>query len=120
MAEKDKLYEAARFCSGDDLRIMFVGEGACGEALLREDICGPSVEDAYGADAARLQVSVPGDVKVELERALLEVFGAQSLREFAAEERNDVLDLMDLCDREGISYAFTSVDSGGEGVLRPA
>ena len=120
MAEKGKLYEVARFSSGDDLRIMFVGEGACGEAVLREDICGPSVEDAYGADAARLQVSVPGDATGELERALLEVFGARGLREFAAEERNDVLDLMDLCDREGIAYTFTSVDSGGEGVLRPA
>ncbi|WP_322153631.1 hypothetical protein [Paratractidigestivibacter sp.] len=120
MAEAGKLYEVARFAAGDDLRIMFVGEGSRGEAVLREDICGPSVVDAYDADAARLQVVINASQVYVLERALREVFGTASLEAFAADEENDILDLMDLCDREGIAYAYAFVDSGGDAGLRPA
>ena len=120
MAEPGKLDRVAIFRCGDDLRVMFVGEGARGEAILREDICGPSVVDAYGADAARLQVSIPDGRSEALARALREVFNAGCLREFAANEKNDILDLMDLCDREGLPYEFLSLDTEGLAAMRPS
>ena len=120
MAESGMLDKVASFRNGEDLRVMYVGEGASGEAILREDLCGPSVVDAYGADAARLQVNILGDWGATLKRGLIEVFGAKDLREFAADEKNDILDLMDLCDREGLRYQYFSLDSGGVAGMRPA
>lgn len=120
MAEPGKLDRVASFRCGDDLRVMFVGEGPRGESILREDICGPSVVDAYGADAARLQVSIPDGRTEAFCRALREVFNARGLREFASDEKNDILDLMDLCDREGYRYEYVSLDTEGVASMRPA
>ena len=118
MTKADMLREVARFRNGEDLRVMFVGEGD-GETILREDIYGPSVVDAYDVDAVRLQVSINAPQAEGLGRALCEVFGASSLEGFAADEKNDILDLMDLCDREGVAYAYTCMDSEGLAGLRP-
>ena len=49
-----------------------------------------------------------------------ELFGARSLAEFARDEGNDILDLMDLCDREGIPYDFGFIDSNEDAALRRA
>ena len=111
MAESGMLDKVASFRNGEDLRVMYVGEGASGEALLREDLCGPSVVDAYGADAARLQVNILGDWGATLKRGRIEVFGAKDLREFAADEKNDILDLMDFCDRNGVAYTKMTLDA---------
>lgn len=117
------LVEAARFEAAGDLRVMSVGGEAAGEQahalVLQEDISGPSVLVGHGAEAARLKISVAPSGRVKLIRAVAELFGAQSLMELAAREEIDILDVMDLCDREQIPYEFLCVDSNEDAALRP-
>jgi len=87
--------------------------------VLQEDISGPSVLVGHGAEAARLKISVAPSGRVKLIRAVAELFGAQSLMELAAREEIDILDVMDLCDREQIPYEFSCVDSNENAALRP-
>jgi len=117
------MVEAARFEAAGDLRVMSVGGEAAGEQdhalVLQEDISGPSVLVGHGAEAARLKISVAPSGRVKLIRAVAELFGAQSLMELAAREEIDILDVMDLCDREQIPYEFSCVDSNENAALRP-
>lgn len=117
------MVEAARFEAAGDLRVMSVGGEAAGEQahalVLQEDISGPSVLVGHGAEAARLKISVAPSGRVKLIRAVAELFGAQSLMELAAREEIDILDVMDLCDREQIPYEFSCVDSNEDAALRP-
>ena len=118
------LVEAARFEAAGDLRVMSVGGEAAGEQVcalvLQEDISGPSVLVGHGAEAARLKMSVAPSGRVKLIRAVAELFGARSLTELAAREDIDILDVMDLCDREQIPYEFSCIDSNEDAALRPA
>ena len=43
-----------------------------------------------------------------------------SLWSYLSSERYDIVDLMDLCDRRGIPYEFSSSGSGGDCQFRPA
>ena len=117
------MVEAARFEAAGDLRVMSVGGEAAGEdacaLVLQEDISGPSVLVGHGAEAARLKISVAPSGRVKLIRAVAELFGAQSLMELAAREEIDILDVMDLCNRERIPYEFSCVDSNEDAALRP-
>ena len=58
--------------------------------------------------------------RVKLIRAVAELFGEGSLTGLAAREDLDILDVMDLCDREQIPYEFSCVDSNEDAALRPA
>ena len=117
------MVEAARFEAAGDLRVMSVGGEAAGEQahalVLQEDISGPSVLVGHSAEAARLKISVAPSGRVKLIRAVAELFGARSLMELAGREEIDILDVMDLCDREQIPYEFSCVDSNEDAALRP-
>ena len=116
----EELTVAARFESAGDVRKMSVGGAPGAPLVLREEIEGASVRVAHGADRARLDVRVPASCTGRLLAALGELFGARSLAEFARDEGNDILDLMDLCDREGIPYDFGFIDSNEDAALRRA
>ena len=111
--------EVARFECAGDVRVMRLGEED-GRVVVREDLSGPSVLVAYGDERRTLLVSLEEGAAA----ALLEAIGARdeasSLRGYLADESHDIVDLMDLCDRAGIRYSFTSLGSEGEVAYRPA
>ena len=101
----------AQFESAGDVRRMFVAtEGE--KFVVREELSGPSVLVAYGKERKTLC------------SALLATVGflgsGDSLWDYLASERYDIVDLMDLCDQRGIPYEFSSIGSGGDCQLRPA
>lgn len=89
------MVEVARFENAGDLRAMLVGERADGALVLEEDLKGPSVVVAYECEHVLLRVTTRGMARADLE-------------EFARDEANDILDLMDILDERGVSYEFTS------------
>ena len=111
--------EVARFECAGDVRVMRLGEQD-GRVVVREDLSGPSVLVAYGDEHRSLRVCL-GETELPV---LLEAIGARgegsSLREYLADESHDIVDLMDLCDRLGVPYSFTSLGSEGDAVYRPA
>ena len=119
----NNLVEAARFEAAGDLRVMSVGGEAAGEQacalVLQEDISGPSVLVGHGAEAARLKIVVAPSWRVKLIRSIAELFDTKSLTELAAREDLDILDVLDLCDREQIPYEFSCIDSNEDAALRP-
>ncbi len=101
-----KTIEVARFECAGDARVMLVGERADGALVLEEDLRGPSVIVAYGCGRVVLRVAVRYASRAELE-------------EFARNEDNDILDLMDVLDRRGAAYEFTCEDLDNTAAMRP-
>lgn len=99
--------EVARFESAGDIRVMRVGERADGALVLEEELWGPSVGLVYGCDHVLLRVAARG-----MDRDVL--------AEFARDEANDILDLMDSLDDEGTTYEFMSELFGNVVAFRPA
>ena len=110
--------EVARFVCGEDVRSMLIGTDDEGNVMVREDISGPSALVAYGQNARSLRVRFDASQVEGLLAAVGASVAATSLCEYVADENRDVLDLMDLCDREGIVYQFTSMEPTGMASLR--
>ena len=110
--------EVARFECGGDVRRVFVGQ-AGSSVVVREELEGPLVEASYGEEHHSLRVALPADT---LSALLSEVGfeGEGGLWGYLPGGSCGVLDLMDLCDRCGVSYAFASMGSGGDLQFRPA
>lgn len=103
-------------CAGDVRRRYVSQVGEC--ILIREELRGPSVELAYGEDRRSLRVLVCAAALSQL-LAKVGFAGEGGLWDCLTDERRDVLDLMDLCDQQGVPYSFTSVGSGGDLQFRP-
>ena len=109
----------AQFESAGDERRMFVAtEGE--KFVVREELSGPSVLVAYGKERKTLCVSLEADAVSALIATVGFLGSGDSLWDYLASERHDIVDLMDLCDQRGIPYEFSSVGSGGDCQLRPA
>ena len=119
--------EVARFESAGDVRVMRVGSQESGAVLLEEIVAGKSCFIAYGESShtARMIFDVAA---LEGLAAMLGRPGgdaAAALTEFASGEENTLVDLMDLCDERGVSYAYMgvgeylghSLPAGGVGTL---
>ena len=111
--------EVARFEHAGDVRRMFVGSQD-EKIVVREELTGPSVLVAYGEERKTLRVSLEADAVSALLAAIGFVGSDDSLWDYLAGERHDIVDLMDLCDQRGIPYEFSSGGSGGDCQLRPA
>ena len=111
--------EVARFEHAGDVRSMFVGSQD-EKIVVREELEGPSVLVAYGEERKTLRVSLGADAVSALLAAIGFVGSDDSLWDYLASERHDIVDLMDLCDQRGIPYEFSSSGSGGDCQLRPA
>ena len=108
--------EVARFESAGDVRTVSLVESADGALEVRERREGPSALIAYGEGARSLcALFSPGAAS-----RLPGLMGGTALVEYLADEKNDLVDLMDLCDAQGVTYAFASVGSRGGTELRPA
>ena len=87
------LTEVACFECAGDVRAMSVGRLPSGELVLEELLEGPSALLAHGAEKVALYVASEG-------------IGEEELAEFARDENNDMLDLMDSMDKKGVPYRF--------------
>ena len=96
--------EVGRFESVGDVRQVFVGRDAQG-TRVRQEVRGPSSEVAFGEEAHTLRIALEADQAARLERCLVAFGGIEG---FLRSEERDLIDLMDLCDREGVAYAFWS------------
>ena len=87
------LTEVACFECAGDVRAMSVGRLPSGELVLEELLEGPSTLLAHGAEKVALYVASEG-------------IGEEELAEFARDENNDMLDLMDSMDKKGVPYRY--------------
>ena len=112
-------HEVARFESAGDVRTVSVVEGDDGVVEVRERVSGPSALVAYGEEEHGLRVlfspaAVPG-----LLRAVGET-GHTSLADYLADEKNALIDLMDLCDARDVAYTFVGIGPASGVQCRPA
>ncbi|MBM6774411.1 hypothetical protein [Olsenella profusa] len=112
-------YEVARFEHVGDVRRVFVTQDESG-LVVREDLSGPSVLVAYGDESRSLRASFDAAAVESLLDAVASAGAEGSLREYLADERHDIVDLMDLCDARGVPYAFTGMGSESGIQFRPA
>ena len=111
--------EVARFEAAGDERRMYVGaEGE--KVVVREELTGPSVLVAYGEERKSLRVALGADAVSALLATIGFLGSGDSLWDYLASERHDIVDLMDLCDHRGIPYEFSASGSGGDCQFRPA
>lgn len=100
-----KLLEVARFEGAGDVRRVLTGVD--GERfVVREELSGPSARIAYGEGNHSLTVTFEADAVSDLIARVGVAQGEESLWEHLAGRWHDVVDLMDLCDREGVPYAL--------------
>ena len=112
-------HEVARFESAGDVRTVSFVQDEAGGLEVRELREGPAAVAIYGEGSHSLRAvfapaAVPG-----LLRAVGEA-GAPSLADYLGEKDHDIVDLMDLCDRRGIPYAFVGMGEKGDVQYRPA
>ena len=111
-------FETARFeHAGDVRRMLLVEEGE--KIVVVEELSGPSALVAYGREALTLRASFSPEALSAL-IARVGFTGADALWGYLADERHDIVDLMDLCDRHGITYEFRSDAQDGDGRSAPA
>ena len=110
--------EVARLVCGEDVRRVYVGQA--GDAVVvREVLEGPLVEVSFGEERHVLRMALPADtLSTLLSKVGFE--GEDGFWECLSGGASSVLDLMDLCDRCGVTYAFASMGSGGDLQFRPA
>ncbi len=100
--------EVARFEHVGDVREVRIVEGNDGSLEVRERLTGPSALVAYGEDEHGLRVGFAPDAVEGLLRAVGEA-GHPSLADYLEDEKNDVVDLMDLCDARDVAYTFVGI-----------
>ncbi|OUO33484.1 hypothetical protein B5F84_08525 [Olsenella sp. An290] len=113
-----ELREIARFAHAGDVRRMLVGLDG-GSLVVREDVSGPSALVAYGEEEYRLRMVIGPDALSDL-LARVGFSGEEGLWAYLSDEGRGLVDLMDLCDGLGISYAFSSMGPKGSLQFRPA
>lgn len=96
--------EVARFESAGDVRRVFMSWNE-GCLTVREDVSGPSALVAYGEASRSLVVLFDKDSAARLLGCL---GGEKALRQQLSQSNFDVVDLMELCDREGCRYQRVS------------
>ena len=108
--------ELARFESAGDVRRVLVARGSEG-LRVRQEVSGPSALAAYGEEWHTLELGFCPQETDALDEALWVSGGVEGLLRAGS---TDVVDLMDLCDREGIAYAYRSDGPESGPQLRPA
>lgn len=111
-------HRIARFESAGDVRVMYVSEDE-GSLVVGEDLSGPSAVVAYGGEERRLRMEFSVESVAQLLRVLDEM-GEMPLRGYLSDEGHDIVDLMDLCDANGVPYTYVGLGPGGGVQFRPA
>lgn len=110
--------EVARFERSGDVRTVSLIEGE-GSLIVREDLSGPSALVAYGDEEHSLRMALSAESAARLLGAL-DGMGEKPLGDYLAEEGHDIVDLMDLCDANGVPYSFAGIGSESGLQFRPA
>lgn len=108
--------EVARFEAAGDVRVMRVGPQESGALALEEIVAGKSCFIAYGESSHTARMIFDVAALEGLASTLGRPGGdaAAALTEFARGEKNVLVDLMDLCDAQGVPYAYMGVgDASG-------
>ena len=108
------MHECAR-----DVRLVDVIKGSGGVVEVREHLSGPSALIAYGEAEHGLRVLFAPSSVSDAECAVNRM-GFASIEEYLADDKNDVIDLMDLCDVAGIGYSFVGLGDKSGVQFRPA
>ena len=118
-------FETARFeHAGDVRRMLLVEEGE--KIVVVEELSGPSALVAgfvYAFVMSPALATLRASFSPEALSALIArvgFTGADALWGYLADERHDIVDLMDLCDRHAITYEFRSDAQDGDGRSAPA
>ena len=120
LGTQGQLSVVATFEAAGDRRVESMGRCKAGEFVLCEEVSGPSALISFGADARRMEVVVKDENSRALLKALKALYPVTSVAEYLQQEDTDLLDLMDLCDREEIPYGYSCIDSNEDGWVRPA
>lgn len=112
-------HEVARFESAGDVRVLSIIEGDDEVLEVRQRMTGPSALLAYGEEEHSLRVLFAPATVPSLLRAIGSA-GSSSLAEYLAAEKNDAVDLMDLCDARGVAYTFVGIGPESGVQCRPA
>ena len=107
-----------RACA-EDVRLVDVIEGPGGVVEVREHLSGPSAVVAYGEEEHGLRVLFAPSSVAGAQRAVNRA-GCASIKEYLADEKNDIIDLMDLCDAGGVAYTFVGIGPKTGVLCRPA
>ena len=111
-----QMIEVAQFKRAGDTRRMLVG-GRDDVVVVREELSGPSTLVAYGEESKTLSARFTGEALGTLLAQGGFLGGFDSLWSFLSSEKNDLVDLMDLCDRLAIPYVFEATgNETGAGV----
>lgn len=110
------MQEVARFEDAGDTRVIRIGLQEAGSLAVEEIIAGRSCFVAYGESSHTARIVFEASTVT----SLLEALGypgespTDVLRGFAGKQENTLVDLMDLCDTHGVSYAYMGVgDTSG-------
>lgn len=117
---KDGFGLVARIECADDVREEYLRGGQDGSMTVREVLTGPSARLAFDTPVRRMEVALAPEAAPALAEVLRQRTGSASLWEYLNTGRADVLDLMDLCDREQVPYAFSVRDGGDVIAFRPS
>lgn len=107
--------EVARFESAGDVRVMRAGTSGAGSLVIEEIVAGKACFIAYGESSHTARMIFDLASQDGLAAALgCSGEAASALEEFARQDDNALVDLMDLCDAHGVPYAFMGVgDTSG-------
>ena len=120
------MQEISRFELAGDVRVMRTGKTETGGVALEESVAGTSCLVAYGEPARRARLSFDSAMLAGLCHALGRDGGASTddalaaLSDFARQEENELVDLMDLCDARGVAYAYLALGDSSGMSYRPA
>ena len=106
-----ELVEVARFKSADDVRVVRMGRAADGPVTVEEIVTGPSCLLAYGESSHVMRVVLSGGVAGS---------DYDRLTKYLQDQDHALVDLMDLCDRMGVTYAFMGLGDASGIHFRPA
>lgn len=107
----------ARFERFADKRTVSLVEADDGILELRELVCGPSALGAYGEREHSRRVFIAAPAVSRLLGAVGEAAG-DTLAAYLSNEKNDLVDLMDLCDEADVLYAYVGVGPASGVVVR--
>lgn len=100
--------QVARFFDGNDTRRMCLERSADGTVCVVQKVDGPGVKEAYGSSERLIRVRFDGEEFARLEGLLDAENPAGAVERFISREDNDVLDLVDLCDKQQVRYTYVS------------
>ena len=106
-----KLVEVARFESADDVRVVRTGRATDGTVTIEEVVAGPSCLLAYGESSHVMRMVLSGGIVGS---------DYDCLTKYLQDQDHALIDLMDLCDRMGVTYAFMGLGDASGIQFRPA